>query len=383
MVVLLHASTVERAAGRVDEQGLLFEYTVKLVLLVGLFELILYRLVSRLGMHMSKVAQQYESVRVGFKVLSSLGFTLLNLTALLIFLALVILLVNKVGMRMSRGLDRILVPLVALLMLLTVGFLTIELLQVDVGSGMVRSIIYNLVSFAIVTLLAVDYLVGHTRWAQRAFMLTYVLGVSGWLYYQSMSTLYGWLGISTPPPLVYEFNRAGEALMVLASALVFWAYGRGVSFRTKNRQQRRRALWFWSVAGLVFLALLFLDYFLELYDPATALAVRKGGQGISWIFQMGMGYTFYLPFAFYVAGLLCWSYTVVKLVTAGQLAGYGIGLMFIAGYALQLSHLTLMVILGLLLVGMDRRPALAPQRDRLRQAPLADPTSPLVTEQTT
>ena len=60
----------------------------------------------------------------------------------------------------------------------------------------------------------------------------------------------------------------------------------------------------------------------------------EGGRGISWIFQMGMGYTFYLPFAFYVAGLLCWSYTVIRLVTMGRVAGYGLALMFIAGYAL-------------------------------------------------
>lgn len=380
---MLRTATVERGTGRVDEQGLLFEYTIKLVLLAGLFELTLYRLVSRLGMHFGKVAQQYETVRVGFKVLSSLGFTLLNLTALSIFLALGILLVNKGWARTRHSLDRILVPLVALLLLLTVGFLAVELLQLDFASGMVRSIIYNVVSFAIVTLLAVDYLGGHAKWSQRAFILAYFLGISGWLYYQTMSTLYGWQGIYTPPPLVYEFNRAGEALMVLASVLVCWAYGGGLSFRTKNRQQRRRAVWFWTVSGLVFVALLFLDYMLELYDPSTALAVRKGGQGISWIFQMGMGYTFYLPFAFYVAGLLCWAYTVIKLVTTGLLAGYGLGLMFIAGYALQLSHLTLMVVLGLLLINMDRRPAVAPQQESRREAPLTEPTGPLAAEHTT
>jgi hypothetical protein len=57
----------------------------------------------------------------------------------------------------------------------------------------------------------------------------------------------------------------------------------------------------------------------------------------------------------YVAGLFCWSYTVIKQMTMGRLAGYGLGLMFMAGYALQLSHLTLMVVFGLLLLTMDRR----------------------------
>ena len=67
-----------------------------------------------------------------------------------------------------------------------------------------------------------------------------------------------------------------------------------------------------------------------------------------------MGYTFYLPFAVYVGGLLCWSYTVVKLLSMGRLAGYGIGLMFIAGYALMFSNLTLMVVLGVMLLACDR-----------------------------
>jgi hypothetical protein len=67
-----------------------------------------------------------------------------------------------------------------------------------------------------------------------------------------------------------------------------------------------------------------------------------------------MGYTFYLAFAIYVGGLLCWSYTVVKLLMMGRLAGYGIGLMFIAGYALLFSNLTLMVVLGVMLFTLDR-----------------------------
>jgi hypothetical protein len=55
-----------------------------------------------------------------------------------------------------------------------------------------------------------------------------------------------------------------------------------------------------------------------------------------------------------MAGLLCWSYTVIKLLTMGRLAGYGLGLMFIAGYALLYSNLTLMVVLGVMLLTMDR-----------------------------
>jgi hypothetical protein len=96
------------------------------------------------------------------------------------------------------------------------------------------------------------------------------------------------------------------------------------------------------------------DYLLDLYSPAFASTFRQASQGIGWIFQFGMGYTFYLPFALYIVGLICWSYTVIKLLAIGRLAGYGIGLMFIAGYALLFSNLTLMVVLGVMLLALDR-----------------------------
>ena len=38
----------------------------------------------------------------------------------------------------------------------------------------------------------------------------------------------------------------------------------------------------------------------------------------------------------------------------GRLAGYGLALMFMAGYALLFSSLTLMVILGVMLLTLDR-----------------------------
>ena len=52
--------TIDRITGKISDQSLLFQYTVKLVLIVFFSELILYRLVSRLGMHLSKLAQTHE-----------------------------------------------------------------------------------------------------------------------------------------------------------------------------------------------------------------------------------------------------------------------------------------------------------------------------------
>jgi len=214
--------------------------------------------------------------------------------------------------------------------------------------------VHNLIFWGVLLILAAEYLAMPRPWSQRIMLAVYVAGISSWLYYQIMSMSYGLLNILDAPPLVHEINRFGEAMMVLASMLVFWAYG-GFSLRTTNKRQQRRTILFAATAGAAFLLLLFVDSLAGWYDPALAENLRKAGEGIGWIFQMGMGYTFYLPFALYMAGLLAWSYTVIKLVTMGRYEGIGIGLMFLAGYALQITHLNLMVVLGMLLLTLERR----------------------------
>ena len=163
--------------------------------------------------------------------------------------------------------------------------------------------------------------------------------------------------------------------MVASSILVFWAYG-STSFFTKNKQQRKWGLTLVTSGGVVFFLLLFMDYFVSLYSLKAAEDIRKAGEGIGWVFQMGMGYTFYLPFAFYMAGFICWAYTVIKLVMIGRLAGYGLGLMFMAGYALQLSHLTLMVMLGLMLLTIDKRGTLGKLRGKVSEKMIYQPATP-------
>lgn len=372
---MVQASTMtERGTGRVGDYGPLFEYTIKLVVLASFLELVLYRLVSRLGMHLSKLATTHPWITPTFKALSEVGTWLLNIVAILLFLSLITTLLNRyAGQKVSR-VSHAAMGGAGLLMLLTVGFLLVE-------PGMVGALMYNGVALVTLILFAAEYLSTHYERAERIFGATYLLGMSGWLYYQIVSTAYSVAGTLAAPPLVYESHRLGEALMVLASYLVYVAYGRGLSLRTKNRRQRGRAIWFWATAGVIFTAMLFMDYFLGLYNPALASGVRQATQGIGWIFQFGMGYTFYLPFAVYMGGLLCWSYTVIKLLTMGRLAGYGIALMFLAGYALMFSNLTLMVILGVMLLTLDRVKPAAAEPASAAGHPLMESHEGLVTEQ--
>ena len=354
-----------------QEVGLLFEYALKFLLGSAFLELVLYRLVSRLGMHLSKVSEKYEAVRLTFQGLSSIGFLLLNVTAILAFLVIFIVLIQKIKTSVWKGsYDRLLVPILALLVALTLIFLVFP-------PAMLGSVVYNLLSLTVFAILMMEFMKTHRVFTQRLMLGCFFIGTSSWLYYQTMTTTYGLFSIVTSPPLVNAVSRLGEALMVLASILTFWAYGT-TSFRTKNKQQRRWGLTLILSGGLVLFLLLFLDFFLSWYSAEVAREVRKVGEGIGWIFQMGMGYTFYLPFAFYVLGLICWSYTVIKLVIIGRLAGYGLGLMFMAGYALQLSHLTLMVVLGLLLMNMDKHGTLGKLRDKINLKVGYQPIGPVV-----
>ena len=327
--------------------SLLLEYVLKALLVSGLCELILYRLVSRLGMHLSKVAQEYVAVEYFLRGASAIGFALMNFSAILVFLALFALLFYKVNGLLARPGDHVVVVLGSLLLALTVVFLLFP-------PGMPGSIAYNVLTAALVWTLVTQYCRANPAPMARALALCYGAGVSSWLYYQVSTTTYGWLGVATSPPLVHEISRLGEALMVVATVLVFVVYS-GFTFRSKNKQQRRRTIQFVSAWTGLFMGLLLMDGVIEIFDPAAAQHVRQASQGIGWIFQMGMGYTFYLPFALYMAGLLFWSYAVIKQVSMGRRAGYGLALMFIAGYALQLSHLTLFVVVGLLLIVNDGR----------------------------
>lgn len=343
------AALGERMTGKVSDFGPLFEYTVKLVLLTSFLELVLYRLISRLGMHLSKFTVDHPWITPTFTALTEVGTWLLNIVAVLLFLALTLILINRWGGPEVGRFSKLGTVGAALLLLLTVVFLVVQ-------PGMLGAVVYNGLTLLVLTVFVSEYVMTHREPAQRVLAATYYLGVSGWLYYQVVSTIYSLMGTIAAPPLVYESHRVGEALMVLASFFVFVAYGKGksLSLRTRNRRQWNRAIWFWSATGVIFAALIVADYLLDLYNPTFASAFRQASQGIGWIFQFGMGYTFYLPFALYVGGLLCWSYTVVKLLMIGRLAGYGIGLMFMAGYALLFSNLTLMVVLGVMLLTLDR-----------------------------
>src|SRR5438128_11727048 len=83
--------TTQKVAAGSETGSLLLEYFLKALLIAGLCELILYRLLSRLGMHLSKVAKEYVVVEYFLRGRSAVGFVVMNSSAILLFLVLLAL----------------------------------------------------------------------------------------------------------------------------------------------------------------------------------------------------------------------------------------------------------------------------------------------------
>src|SRR5207237_7494005 len=113
------AEVARAAASRVGPATgvLVLEYTLRALLIAGLSELVLYRLISRLGMHLSKVAQEYAVVDYFLRGSAKLGFALLNFSALLLFVALFTFLFSKTqGTSKTRPPEQVSLALLFLLL---------------------------------------------------------------------------------------------------------------------------------------------------------------------------------------------------------------------------------------------------------------------------
>ena len=71
--VIKAAAMGERLSGKIGDLGPLFEYSDQAGLLTWFLELVLYRLVSRLGMHFSKMAVAHPWITPTFTALTEVG----------------------------------------------------------------------------------------------------------------------------------------------------------------------------------------------------------------------------------------------------------------------------------------------------------------------
>ena len=144
--------------------------------------------------------------------------------------------------------------------------------------------------------------------------------------FQLLPALYEALSLAGPPPLTGALFNAGELLVLLSIAALWWAFGGGASWK----------VW---LAG----ALLMAPYLIgRLLNPSMT--------GILAIWSTGL--TLYLPWPAYAGALWLACVTVIACLRRDNPAGWAIIFLAAGGYAGQLSY---QVFLGLaalwLLVG--------------------------------
>lgn len=152
--------------------------------------------------------------------------------------------------------------------------------------------------------------------------------LSGKLY-QTLPALYTAMQWPGPPPLTELFFNLGELCVVLSSAGLWFAYGRGASRRT------------WLVAAVPALA------FSGMYLANPAMS------GILTIWSNGL--SLYLPWPLYAVSLWLAGVTVLVSLRRKRLAGWALLLLAAGGYTPQLSTQTFLGLIALWLLAQSIR----------------------------
>jgi hypothetical protein len=129
--------------------------------------------------------------------------------------------------------------------------------------------------------------------------------------YQLSHALFAAMRWPGPPPFATSIYNAGELLVVLSPAALWWAVGQGSALPSK--------LW----AALPALAF------------ATAHLINPAMTGIIAIWSTGL--TLYLPWPLYALSLWLATATVITSMRRGEAAGWAILMLAAGGYAPQFS----------------------------------------------
>jgi len=166
---------------------------------------------------------------------------------------------------------------------------------------------------------------------QKTALLLVALTLLSTRLFQLFPALNQALGGTEILALSQFFFNLGELLVLLSITALWWAYGRGASWKT------------W-VAG-AFLTTLFIAP--RLLNPAMT--------GILAIWSSGL--TLYLPWPLYALALLLACMTVIGCLRRREPAGWVLLLLAAGGYAPQLSYQAFLGLVGLWLLANEGRPA--------------------------
>jgi hypothetical protein len=317
-------------------------YVLWLLLVSGLSELILFRTLSRVGVHIPKTGWVLEA----FNALVGVGSYAFNVASITVVVALLLLSYAAIRGRFGRH------WLTAVTGLALLAFTSASVFLAFTGEDSATRLAYGLASVAIMLAVAGQALTdGDLPFSRRLIIglivLAYVLAQYRVLAVQAYDTL----GRASGVPGGITLLQIAEALVVLNAGAVFLAWS-GI----------RRRDWpggtHWLIAGAV--VLLFLGSLYGRPDSSTAAILSL------W----SLGLTLYLPIPMYALALGLYSVALSSRVAAALKNdrvlpdAIALGLLPVAGLTLDLSYQHLVAVLALALLAFghngDERPVAVP-----------------------
>jgi len=327
---------VPRPAGAALTLQSLAPYALWTLLAAGLGELFLYRMLSRIGVHIPKEGAVLDV----YNALVRTGSFAFNVSSVAVFLALGLLAYASARRWGSRQ------PLRAVTPALIAAFGAVSLLFAFVDEGEFARLAYGAFSAGLmIALAAIAWTDVRSDPFRKATVALIVLAYLFAQYYTLSNQAYRALDLTAAPPLTARALEMAELLVVTAALLAFWRWSgvrAGQGWRPSPVQL--------GVAGLLVFA------FLGAYrgeDSSTAAILSL------WT----VGLTLYLPLPVYAVALGLYGAALVACLgrarrdPAFMRDAIALGLLPVAGLTLDLTYQHLVAMVALLLLVL---PPLAP-----------------------
>jgi len=311
-------------------------YALWTLLAAGLGELFLYRMLSRIGVHIPKEGAALDV----YNALVRTGSFAFNVSSVAVFLALGLLAYASARRWGSRQ------PLRAATPALIGAFGAISLLFAFVDEGESAKLAYGAFSAGLmIALAAIAWTDGRSDPLRKATVGMIVLAYLFAQYYTLSNQAYRALDLTAAPPATTRALEMAELLVVATALLAFWRWSgvrAGLSWRPSPVQL--------GVAGLLVFA------FLGAYrgeDSSTAAILSL------WT----VGLTLYLPLPVYALALGLYAAALVACLGRARRDpaflpdAIALGLLPVAGLTLDLTYQHLVALVALLLLV---QPSLAP-----------------------
>lgn len=310
-------------------------YLLWTLLVSGLTELLLFRTLSRVGVHIPKEGLALRA----YDALVSAGSYAFNVSTATVFLAAGLLAYS--AYRTSSGRR----PLLAAASLLMLAITGVSLLLAFVEEGTSTRLVYGLFAASIMIALAICAWRDRQQDPLRALaVVLIVLTYAGSQYHVLANEAYQALGVTARPPATLRALEAAEALVVANACVAFWRWsGIGEGGWTGLQRWRPTLL---QAAIAVALVVLF-----------SGAYYGRGGSSTAAILSLwSLGLTLYLPMPLYAVALGLYG-----VAAAGALRrrtpgadrpwdAIALGLLPVAGLTLELTYQYLVALVAILVL---------------------------------